>query len=120
MRPSTRPATRANVSRGAVNRGNVNRGNINRGNRINTGDVNINRDWDGGYTGCCYYGGARAAAWGAAAVTAAAIGSTVYSIPSSGCSETTVNGVTYVQCGSTWYRPEYSGSSTSYVVVNAP
>jgi hypothetical protein len=100
----------------------VRRGNVNTARRVNTGDININRDWDGGYTGCCYYGRpvARAAAWGAAAaVTSAAIGSTVYSVPS-GCSETEVNGVTYLQCGSTWYRPQFSGSSTSYVVVSPP
>jgi hypothetical protein len=50
-----------------VSRGNINRGNINQGRRINTGDVNVNRDWDGGYTGCCYYGNpvARGVAWGA-------------------------------------------------------
>jgi hypothetical protein len=31
-----------------------------------------------------------------------------------------VNGVTYYQCGSTWYQPTYQGSEVTYVVVNAP
>jgi hypothetical protein len=31
-----------------------------------------------------------------------------------------VNGITYQQCGSTWYQPQFSGGNTTYVVVNAP
>jgi len=31
-----------------------------------------------------------------------------------------VNGFSYRQCGSTWYQPQISGSTTTYVVVNAP
>ena len=31
-----------------------------------------------------------------------------------------VNGVTYYQCGSTWYQPAYQGSQVTYVVVNPP
>ncbi len=31
-----------------------------------------------------------------------------------------VNGFAYQQCGSTWYQPQMSGSSTNYVVVNSP
>jgi hypothetical protein len=46
-------------------------------------------------------------------------GSAVYSLPSS-CASTEVNGVTYMQCGSTWYRPEFEGTTTSYVVVSPP
>jgi hypothetical protein len=30
------------------------------------------------------------------------------------------NGVTYQQCGSTYYQPQFVGGSTSYVVVNTP
>ncbi len=55
----------------------------------------------------------------AAAVTAAAIGSVVYSVPPS-CSTVIVNGISYSQCGSTWYAPRYSGTTVQYVVVNAP
>ena len=38
------------------------------------------------------------------------------------CTPTTVvaNGITYSQCGSTWYQPTYSGGDVTYVVVNAP
>lgn len=105
-----RPAGGANFSRATVNR-NVN---VNRAVRVN--DVNIDRDWDDRYTGCCYRPVARrAAVVGAAAVAGAA----VYSLPSS-CVSTTVNGVTYMQCGSTWYRPQFSGTTTTYVVVSPP
>jgi hypothetical protein len=31
-----------------------------------------------------------------------------------------VNGVSYYQCGSTWYQQAYSGSGVTYVVVKAP
>lgn len=65
------------------------------------------------------------AAVGAAAVTAAyAIGtvvtaSTFATLP---CTPTTVvvGGVTYYQCGPTWYSQAYSGGDVTYVVVEAP
>jgi len=53
------------------------------------------------------------------AVTAAAIGSIVHSIPPS-CTSVIVNGLAYEQCGSTWYQPQLSGSTTTYIVVNPP
>ena len=78
-------------------------------------DVDIDSRYGGGY-GCCYHPVARTAA---AVTTAAVIGSMVYSLPSS-CSEVSVNGVTYQQCGSSWYQPQFSGSSVTYIVVNPP
>jgi hypothetical protein len=38
------------------------------------------------------------------------------------CTSTTVlvSGVTYTQCGTSWYQRGYSGGSTTYVVVHAP
>jgi hypothetical protein len=40
----------------------------------------------------------------------------------SGCSMTqiVVNGITYAQCGSTWYQPVYQGGQVSYQVVSPP
>lgn len=123
----------ANVNRNAnanVNRNaNVNQNaNINRNVNVNDNrNVNINRDVDvnvrGGYYGgggCCYHPVATAAAVTAATVaTAAVVGSMVNTLPPS-CSAVSVGGLTYQQCGSTWYQPQFVGSSTSYVVVNAP
>ena len=90
-------------------------------------DVNIDHDididddwydWDDRWDGCCYYPVARAAAWGAAA-TAATVGSSVYALPSD-CVAVVVNGITYYQCGSAWYQPQFVGTSVQYVAVSAP
>jgi hypothetical protein len=63
---------------------------------------------------------ARAAAVvGTAAVTAAVVGSVVYSLPPA-CSSVVVGNVAYQQCGSTWYQPQYAGTTVNYVVVNPP
>lgn len=53
------------------------------------------------------------------AVTAAVVGSIVHSVPPS-CTQVIVNGLAYQQCGSTWYQPQYVGTSVQYVVINAP
>jgi hypothetical protein len=95
--------------------------NVNANRNVN---VNVNRDIDvhGGYYGggCCYHPIATAAAvTTAAVVTAAAVGSMVHSIPPS-CTVVMVNELTYEQCGSTWYQPQFVGTSTNYVVVAAP
>jgi hypothetical protein len=111
-------------SRSSVNT-NVNRNtNINRNVNVNR-DVNVNvhnNYYGGGYYGggCCYHPVATAVATTAAvAVTAAVIGSIVNSVPPS-CTSVIVNGLAYQQCGNTWYQPQISGSSTTYIVVNPP
>jgi hypothetical protein len=65
--------------------------------------------------------------WGAAAVGAAAgyiagatlTASAFAALP---CTHTTVvvGGVTYYQCGSTWYQPAYAANGVTYVIVNPP
>jgi hypothetical protein len=55
----------------------------------------------------------------AAVATAAVIGSVIYSLPPN-CSTVYVNGITYTQCGSSWYQPRYYGNSVQYVVITAP
>jgi hypothetical protein len=113
---------------------NVNRNtNINRNTNVNVNrnvNVNVNNNYyhGGGYYGGGYYGGGgccyhpvavAAAVTATAVVTAAVVGSIVSSVPPS-CSTVIVNGLTYQQCGSTWYQPQFSGTTTTYVVVNAP
>ena len=114
-------------SRSSVNT-NVNRNtNINRNTNVNVNrDVNVNVHNNyyggGGYYGggCCYHPVATAVATTAAVVvTAAVVGSIVHSVPPS-CTSVIVNGLAYQQCGSTWYQPQISGSSTTYIVVNPP
>jgi hypothetical protein len=118
--------TRASA-RTAVNQNtNINRNtNVNVNRNINVSqNVNVNRNVNvnvGGYnTGCCYHPVATAMAVTAAAVTTAAvIGSIVHSLPPA-CSAVSLNGVTFQQCGSTWYQPQFMNGATTYVVVNAP
>lgn len=112
--------TNVGVNRG-VNRDfdrNINRNvNVNRNLDVNR---NVNVDVDRRGWGYGYHPVATGVAIGAtAAVTAAVIGSVVYSLPPS-CTSVIVNGISYQQCGSTWYQPQYAGSNVSYVVVNSP
>ena len=51
----------------------------------------------------------------AAAVTAAVVGSMIYTLPPS-C----VTWSYYYRCGEVWYQPQYEGTAVTYVVVNAP
>lgn len=59
------------------------------------------------------------AATAAAVTTAVVVGSVVRSLPPQ-CSAVVVGNVSYQQCGGTWYRPQYSGTAVSYVVVTPP
>ena len=112
---------------------NVNRNfdqNINRNFNQNINrDIDVDRDWDvdvdhryGGWGyGCCYHPGTAAAVATAAAVTTAAVvGSVVTALPSNSCEAINVGGVTYQHCGSTWYQPQFMGSTVNYIVVNPP
>jgi hypothetical protein len=44
-----------------------------------------------------------------AVVTAAVVGSMVHTLPPS-CTVIAVNGISYQQCGSTWYQPQFDAS----------
>lgn len=96
---------------------NVNRNkntNVNRNTNVNVNkNVNVNVNNRHGHR----HGGYHPVATGVAiGVTAAVIGSIVYSLPS-GCTTVIRAGISYRQCGSTWYEPRYSGNNVSYVVV---
>src|SRR5690349_8402085 len=103
---------RANINSANINKTNINNANINRNYNM---DVDVDNGWDWGNhpvaTGAAFAAGA--------AVTSAAIGSVVYSLPPS-CGTVVVGGVSYQQCGSTWYEPQFSGTSVNYVVVQEP
>jgi len=96
-------------------------------NRNSNKNVNVDVDVDhrGGHNnGCCYNDHDNfhpVATVAAVAVTAAVVGSIVNanSMPP-GCSTVMVNGYAYQQCGSTWYQPQMSGGTTTYIVVNQP
>ena len=113
-----------NVNRNENRNTNVNRNknvNVNSNRNVNR-NVNIDRDVDIDVDvdrhGCCYH---HHSGWGVAAAvtTAVVVGSIVNTLPPS-CTVVMVNGFTYQQCGSTWYQPQFVGTSTTYVVVNPP
>jgi hypothetical protein len=105
VRNTTRTNVNANVNR---NR-NVN---VNRNHNVHRDiDVDVDRN---------YHPVARTAGFVAAtAVTAAAIGSIVHTLPPA-CSATVINGFTYQNCDGTLYQPRYAGTQVNYVVVNPP
>jgi hypothetical protein len=105
---NVRNTTRTNINQNV----NVNR-NVNR-------NVNVHRDIDVDVDYHDYHPVATAVGVAAVAtVTAAAIGSIAYSLPPA-CSAVVVGGMTYQQCGGTWYQPQYAGTQITYVVVNPP
>ena len=105
----SRNTTRTNINRNV----NVNR-NVNRDVHVHTNrhvDIDVHNR---------YHPVATAAAVTATTiVTAAVVGSMVRTLPPS-CSMVQVNNVVYQQCGSTWYQPQYVGSSVQYIVINPP
>jgi hypothetical protein len=85
-------------------------------------NVNVHNTYNSGYYGggCCYHPVATAAAVTATAmVTSAVIGSMVNTLPPS-CTAIMANGVSYQQCGNTYYQPQFVNGNTTYVVVNHP
>ncbi|HEY2292767.1 MAG TPA: hypothetical protein VGM86_18855 [Thermoanaerobaculia bacterium] len=111
----------AGASRSASAGTNGNRNaNVNANQNVNVNrnvNVDVDNHWDN--DGWDHPVAAGVAIGTAAAITAAAIGSIAYSLPPS-CTMVAMNGVTYQQCGSTWYQPQYAGSQVTYVVVNPP
>ena len=101
--------------------------NVNKNVNVNTNqnvNVNVNRNVNvhsSGYYGgsCCYHTNTAAVVATTAIVTAAVIGARVNTLPPA-CSMVVMNGLTYQHCGSTWYQPQFVGTSTTYVVVVAP
>jgi hypothetical protein len=123
----TRTSVNGNANRNANVNSNKNvNANINRNANVNVNkNVNVNVHHDvnvhGGYYGggCCYHTNTAAVVAATAIVTAAVIGSRVYTLPPA-CTVVMINGLTYQQCGSTWYQPQFVGTTTAYVVVTAP
>ncbi|MDS4028288.1 MAG: hypothetical protein RKO25_15050 [Candidatus Contendobacter sp.] len=104
-----RDFNRGNVNRGNVSRGNINRGNVSRDVNINRNvNVDVDRNWG-------YPVGAGAVAVG----TAIAVGAIVSTLPPS-CSTFVADGVTYQNCGGTYYAPRYDGPNVVYEVVSPP
>ena len=118
---SARTSVNGNVNRNANVNSNKNvNANINHNANVNVNkNVNVNVNHGGYYGGCCYHTNTAAVVATTAIVTAAVIGSRVYALPPA-CTVVMINGLTYQQCGSTWYQPQFVGTTTAYVVVAAP
>lgn len=119
---NTQAGNRQNIN----NSKNVNnvRGGNNNINIDNSRDVNVNVDGGHGYYNNNHYDhpiAAAAAVTATVAVTAAVVGSIVNAnqMPPN-CVQVMRGNTAYMQCGSTWYQPQYQGSSVTYVVVNQP
>lgn len=117
----TRTSVNGNVNRNTnVNSNHNVNANINHNANVNVNkNVNVNVNHGGYYGGCCYHNNTAAVVAATAIVTAAVIGSRVYALPPA-CTVVIMNGLTYQHCGSTWYQPQFVGTTTAYVVVTAP
>ncbi len=100
---------RANVGGGGrdYNRGDVNRRDVNVNRNV---DVDVDRHWG--------YGGVGVGA-AVAVGTAVAVGAVVSTLPSN-CTTIVADGVTYQNCGGTYYVPSYDGPNVVYEVVSPP
>lgn len=119
---------RVNAGNNVGNRTYVNNSNrnVNRNRNVNIDnhrDVDIDVDGHGRYGYDDHYHpiATAAAVTATVAVTAAVVGSifTPAQMPNE-CVQVIRYNVAYMQCGSTWYQPQYQGSDVTYVVVNAP
>ena len=117
---TTRTSVNKNVNANA--NANVNR-NVNQNVNVNTNrnvnvNVNSNRhvDVDVDVDRDYHPVGTALAVGATVAVTAAIVGSTVNALPPA-CVPVQVGNILYQQCGSTWYQPQYVGSSVQYGVV---
>jgi hypothetical protein len=126
-RPAGNPVRR-NAGNTTVNAGNRvgNTTNINNNRNVNVNnnrDVDINVDGRGRYSYNDHYHpvATAAAVTATVAVTSAVVGSIVHAnqLPPS-CVQVMQGNVAYMQCGSTWYQPQYQGSAVTYVVINHP
>ena len=100
--------SRADVRTNDVRGASVNNVNASRNVNVNVEGGGWDNDYHRPVAGAMVVGGAIA-------VTAAAIGSTVATVPAN-CVPVNYGGMVYQQCGGTWYAPQGS----QYVVVNPP
>jgi hypothetical protein len=118
-RPATRPARPARPGGSTGGNVSVSRPNVSGDRDWNVNhNVDVNVDYDHGW-GWDHPWATGAAVGTAAAITSAAIGSTVYSLPPA-CGTAYAGGVMYYSCGGNYYLPSYQGSTVVYQVVAPP
>lgn len=118
-RPATRPTQPARPGGSTGGNVSVSRPNVSGDRDWNVNhNVDINVDYDHGW-GWDHPLATGAAVGTAAAITSAAIGSTVYSLPPA-CGTMYSGGVMYYSCDGNYYLPTYQGSTVVYQVVAPP
>jgi len=120
VRNTTKTSVNRNTNQNVNRNVNANRNaNVNSNQNVNR-NVNVNQrhsvdidvDVDRGYN--------PLGVVAAVAVTAAVVGSATRTLPPTGCAAVSYGTMIYHQCGSTWYQPQYVGTTVQYVVVNPP
>jgi len=101
--------TNVNVNRNKSSNTNVN---VNRNKNTNR---NVNVDIDVDRRGRRRRGGVWTGV--AVGVTAAIVVGTIVSTLPTGCTTIIQNGISYQQCGTVRYQPQYSGNNVTYIVV---
>jgi len=122
-RQNVRSNSAKSINNSAAHRAsNINNRTINNNVNINK-NVNVNVDhhngWDNDWDDHYHPIATAAAVTATVAVTAAVVGSIVNTIPPS-CSNVMIGNMLYYQCGSSWYQPQYVGTSVTYIVVPPP
>ena len=118
---AVRCVSRTSVTRSSVAHHNVARSNVAHHNVVRSStsvhrntNVHIDRDIDiDVHHGHVYHPVA------AVGVTTVVVGAILYTPPPT-YTVVVVDGVTYYFCENIWYQPRFSGTTTTYVVVNAP
>ena len=111
--------TRTSVNRSSNRNVNVNQ-NRNRNTNVNVNtNKNVNVDVDVDRRGHHHHHHNNGFWTGVAvgAATAVVVGTVVSTLPS-GCTTIIQNGISYQQCGTVRYQPQYSGNNVTYIVVN--
>lgn len=94
------------------------RANIGGDHHVNRRDVNVNRNVNVDVDRHWGYGGVGVGA-AVAVGTAVAVGAIVSTLPPN-CTTVVADGVTYQNCGGTYYVPSYDGPNVVYEVVSPP
>jgi hypothetical protein len=128
QRPGQGIANRPGQGGGGINNSNIGNRNNFDNNHINIdNEWDIDGGWDGGWgwdDGCCggFWAGAAAGAiasdvWDDDYYPVYPTGTMIYTLPPA-CTTTVVNGVTYEQCGDTYYEPSFYGTDVTYTVAD--
>jgi len=113
--------TRTSVNRSSNRNVNVNQ-NKNSNTNVNVNkntnkNVNVDVDVDVDRRGHHHHNNGFWTGVAVGVTTAVVVGTVISTLPS-GCTTIIQNGISYQQCGTVRYQPQYSGNNVTYIVVN--